>query len=69
MSEVLYHFTSLEGLDRIIKQKQMALYDITKSNDPSEGRFVLETLLDTNRRLAFNEELTEEQYYRMRGAF
>ena len=37
MCDLLYHFTSLEGFERIIKNGYLAMTDIIKSNDPAEG--------------------------------
>ena len=42
--ELLYHFTSLDTFFNIIKNKEFRLYDITKSNDPLEGTYVLKGL-------------------------
>ena len=53
---LLYHFTNLENFIRISKTGAISLCDITKSNDPLEGVFVLNALEQACQRLLWEEE-------------
>ena len=41
---ILYHYTSFSSFVNIIESGKLRMYDITKSNDPLEGKFALESL-------------------------
>lgn len=61
--KVLYHYTSLDALANIAKTKEFRLFDITKSNDPLEGKYLLEAMKDTCNRFGFDGNgFTENQY-------
>ena len=65
----IYHFTSLKNLERIARTGYIALTDVTKSNDPSEGIYVLETLKQSYQKLWRDGEITEKQYLRLHQLF
>lgn len=66
---VLYHYTSLEAFSNIIKTKEFRLFDITKSNDPLEGEYMLRALKNTCNFFSFPDSgLTEDQYRLARRA-
>lgn len=65
----IYHFTSLKNLERIARTGYIALTDVTKSNDPSEGIYVLETLKQSYQKLWRDGEITEKQYLRFHQLF
>lgn len=61
--KVLYHYTSLDAFVNIVKSREFRLFDITKSNDPLEGKYILEALKGTCSMFIFSENgLTENQY-------
>lgn len=41
---ILFHYTSLNSFEKILTNGSLKLFDITKSNDPQEGMFILECL-------------------------
>lgn len=41
---ILFHYTSLNSFEKILTNGSLKLFDITKSNDPQEGLFVLDCL-------------------------
>lgn len=40
----LFHYTSLNSFEKILNSGSIKLFDITKSNDPQEGIFILDCL-------------------------
>lgn len=67
--EVLYHYTSLDSFVNIIKSRKFRLYDVTKSNDPLEGKYMLQSLEDAYYRLYKNDELKKDEWYLAHRAF
>lgn len=66
---MLYHYTSLEAFANIIKTKEFRLFDITKSNDPLEGEYMLRALKKTCNFFSFSDSgLSEDQYRLARRA-
>ena len=43
-NKLLYHYTSLKSFCEIIRNRQFRLFDITKSNDPLEGIFLIDAI-------------------------
>lgn len=60
--EVLYHYTSLDAFVNIIKGKEFRLFDITKSNDPLEGTYMIQALEESYVRLYRSEKITRDEY-------
>lgn len=59
--EVLYHYTSLDTFMNIIKTKKFRLYDVTKSNDPLEGTYMLQALENTYQSLYREEKISKDE--------
>lgn len=67
--QVLYHYTSFDAFVNIIKEKKFRLFDITKSNDPLEGVYLMQELEKSYIRLYQNDELTKDEYMLAHKAF
>ena len=61
--KVLYHYTTLETFFNIVKSGEFRLFDITKSNDPLEGKFAINALVEAYKELYRDEEINDEQYH------
>lgn len=59
---VLYHYTSLDAFVNIIKGKEFRLFDVTKSNDPLEGTYMIQALEESYHRLYRSEKIDENGY-------
>lgn len=66
--QVLYHYTSLKGFERIIKSGYISLNDIIKSNDPAEGFFAFDTLKEAYISLHKDNKIDERTYDRLHRA-
>lgn len=62
-SKILYHYTSLRTFYEIIRNKEFRLFDITKSNDPLEGIFLINAIKKAYLNMYKNSELTKQQYH------
>lgn len=67
--EVLYHYTSLDSFVNIIKSKKFRLYDVTKSNDPLEGSYMIHALEKAYQKLHDKEKINDEEYALARQTF
>lgn len=67
--KLLYHYTSLEGFERIVKNGYIALTDITKSNDPAEGRFALVSLDEAYKKLYRYGEINYDTFDKLRKIY
>lgn len=67
--EVLYHYTTLEVFVNIIKSKKFRLCDVTKSNDPLEGIYMIQSLEDAYYRLYHDGKIGKEKYIMINRAF
>ncbi len=67
--DVLYHFTSLQNFVRIIKEGKISLTDVSKSNDPAEGMFVLNALKEAYPRMMLNDEIKTCTYKKYHEVF
>lgn len=67
--EVLYHYTSLDAFVNIIKGKEFRLFDITKSNDPLEGTYMIQALEESYIRLYRSDKITKAEYMLAHRAF
>lgn len=67
--EVLYHYTSLDTFVNIIRNREFRLYDITKSNDPLEGKYILQSLETSYRKLYQEEKIDKAKYMLVHRAF
>ena len=67
--EVVYHYTSLDGFNRILSSGSLALTDITKSNDPAEGFYALQMLKEAYCKLYHDEEIDDKTYHQFHKAF
>ena len=68
-NKLLYHYTSLKSFCEIIRNRQFRLFDITKSNDPLEGIFLIDAIKEAILNMYRNDDLTEEQYHIANRAF
>lgn len=62
MWEVVYRYTSLDAFFNIIKTKKFRLCDITKSNDPLEGIYTLQTLEEAYQRLYRHKKINKNEW-------
>lgn len=67
--EVLFHYTSLDTFVNIIKTKKLRLYDVTKSNDPLEGTYMIQALEEAYQRLYHEEKINKNEYMLAHRAF
>lgn len=68
-NKVLYHYTTLETFFSIVKSGEFRLFDITKSNDPLEGKFAINALAEAYRELYGDEEINNEEYHVAHASF
>lgn len=62
-SDILYHYTSLDAFVNMVKGKEFWLSDITKSNDPLEGTYILKALKDAYNYLYADKQINEDQFW------
>lgn len=67
--EVLYHYTSLDAFVNIIKSKEFRLFDVTKSNDPLEGTYMIQALEESYVKLYRAERISKDEYMLAHRAF
>lgn len=67
--QVLYHYTSLNGFQRILETGSLALADIIKSNDPAEGMYSLQMLQKAYQELYRDEEIDNDTYHRFHSVY
>lgn len=67
--QVLYHYTSLNGFQRILETGYLALNDIIKSNDPAEGTYSMQMLQKAYRELYQDGEIDNDTYRRFHSAY
>ncbi len=67
--QALYHYTSLKGFERIVKNGYIAMNDIIKSNDPAEGFFAFDALRNAYSSLYRDEEIDRETYHKLHNIF
>ena len=67
--EVVYHYTSLSGFDRILSSGSLNLTDIIKSNDPAEGFYSLQMLKEAYCKLYHDEEIDDKTYHLFHKVF
>ena len=67
--EILYHYTSLDGFDKILSSGALALTDIIKSNDPSEGYYALQMLEKSYKNLYRDDKIGRNDYIKYHTAF
>lgn len=67
--EVVYHYTSLNGFERILTSGSLALTDIIKSNDPAEGLYPLQMLKEAYNKLYNESSITYEEYDKCRQVY
>lgn len=67
--EVLYHYTSFDTFVNIIKNREFWLSDITKSNDPLEGQYILQELERSYIKLYNEEQINQNQYFLAHRSF
>lgn len=67
--EVLYHYTTLDTFANIIKSKKFRLCDITKSNDPLEGVYMIQALEDAYHKLYNDNKISKEEHLMINRAF
>lgn len=60
--EVLYHYTSLNAFFSIIKNREFRLTDVTKSNDPLEGQYVLQAIEKAYKKLYQDDAISYFEY-------
>lgn len=68
-NKLVFHFTSMSAFTKIIKGGAFYLFDITKSNDPLEGKFVVNALKKAYGYLRQTEKITQSQYTLAHRAF
>ena len=68
-SEVLYHYTTLDTFANIIKSKKFRLCDITKSNDPLEGVYMIQALENAYHKLYHDNKISKEEHLMINRAF
>lgn len=68
-NKVLFHYTTLETFFNMIKNGEFRLCDVTKSNDPLEGRFTINALEKAYKDLYSEEIIDREQYHVAHAAF
>lgn len=66
---LLFHYTSLDAFINIIKSKKFRLCDVTKSNDPLEGTYMIQALEESYRRLYRDEEINKNEWFLAHRAF
>ncbi len=67
--EVLYHFTSMKTFYEIITKGKFKLFDITKSNDPLEGKFIIDSLEEAIFKMSSREWVKPDEAAFLRRAF
>lgn len=66
---VLYHYTSLNNFERIIKEGYLGMADIVKSNDPAEGIFALDALEKAYKRMSCQKLIRPKECDRFRKIY
>lgn len=61
--KVLFHYTTLDTFYNIVKSGELRLYDVTKSNDPLEGRFAINALEKAYKNLYDEKKICKDKYH------